>query len=181
MRITVDHYDALEVAPSATTREIRVAYLRLARHYHPDTNAGVDAGSRRRYEERMQQVNVAWSVLGDEARRREYDQVRLPPRPTPGRAPTGGGGDPWAFRPYDDSDDPGPPPADDRGVETHSQGLSMAPVLLFVASVISLIFGSMTGITPLIALAGVCFIAALLLFVLVPLLALTASRRHELK
>lgn len=60
-------YDVLGVRPDASRDEIRATYRAAARRFHPDT-AGV-AGA-----ERMSAVNHAWSVLGDPARRREYDR-----------------------------------------------------------------------------------------------------------
>ena len=62
------HYAALEVAPTATQREIRAAYRRLARQTHPDGHAG-DAALERRFK----RIARAYEVLGDPARRRAYD------------------------------------------------------------------------------------------------------------
>ncbi len=60
------HYEVLGVGPAATPAEVRAAYRRAARDAHPDRNG---AGSA----ERMARVNEAWRVLGDPARRRDYD------------------------------------------------------------------------------------------------------------
>ncbi len=72
------HYEVLGVQPTATAGELRRAYLERARTYHPDRY--VDAGGRDRAEaERsMREVNEAWRVLGDPARRRRYDAERDP-------------------------------------------------------------------------------------------------------
>ncbi|HUQ78486.1 MAG TPA: DnaJ domain-containing protein [Patescibacteria group bacterium] len=77
------HYAALEVAPTATQRQIRAAYRRLARATHPDGHDG-DPGLVRRFK----RIARAYEVLGDPARRRAYD-TRL----TSGRfaAPGGAG------------------------------------------------------------------------------------------
>lgn len=60
------HYDVLGVAPDSTASEVRAAYRRLARLHHPDARGSA---------ERMAEVNEAWRVLGDPARRREYDRL----------------------------------------------------------------------------------------------------------
>lgn len=63
-----NHYAALEVATTATQREIRAAYRRLARATHPDGHGGDVA-----LERRFKKVARAYEVLGDPARRRAYD------------------------------------------------------------------------------------------------------------
>ena len=66
-------YDILEVSPSADPAEIRASYLKLAREYHPDrvpehlTKLHADA------EEKVKQINEAWAVLSDPAKRKNYD------------------------------------------------------------------------------------------------------------
>lgn len=66
-----DYYEALGVPPSASEKEISRAYRKLAKQYHPDANPGDTAA-----EERFKDVSTAYDVLGDPARRTEYDQVR---------------------------------------------------------------------------------------------------------
>jgi molecular chaperone DnaJ len=66
-----NYYEVLGVAEGASQKEITKAYRRLARQYHPDTNPG-DA----RAEERFKEITAAYDVLGDEAKRKEYDEVR---------------------------------------------------------------------------------------------------------
>lgn len=73
------HYDTLGVAPTATTKEIRKAYLRRARALHPDRQQGRSPADARRAEEAMRQVNVAWNVLSNGEKRSEYD-VSISPR-----------------------------------------------------------------------------------------------------
>src|SRR5260221_5668800 len=70
------YYEILEVSPAASAAEIRAAYLELARQYHPDRVPEHLTKLRADAEEKVKQVNEAWSVLGDPARRRKYDLTR---------------------------------------------------------------------------------------------------------
>lgn len=83
-----DYYAVLGVSQSATPKEITKAYRKLARELHPDANPGNAAA-----EERFKEVSAAYDVLGDEAKRKEYDQVR-----TMGPMGFGGEGGPGGFR-----------------------------------------------------------------------------------
>ena len=66
-----DYYKVLGMSDTATAKEITKAYRRLARDSHPDTHPG-DAKS----EDRFKDVSAAYDVLGDETKRKEYDEVR---------------------------------------------------------------------------------------------------------
>src|SRR5262245_1672005 len=66
-----DFYTILEVRPSASADEIQRAYRLLALRYHPDRNKAPDAAAR------MAAINEAYEVLGDSARRQEYDARRF--------------------------------------------------------------------------------------------------------
>ena len=66
-----DFYKTLGVAKTAKPAEIKTAYRKLARKYHPDSNQG-DAKA----EERFKEISEAYSVLSDEKRRKEYDEAR---------------------------------------------------------------------------------------------------------
>ena len=65
----VDYYKILGVAKSASTKEIKSAYRKLARKYHPDLNQN-DKDSKKKFQE----INEAHEVLSDPDKRKKYDQ-----------------------------------------------------------------------------------------------------------
>ncbi len=65
-----DYYGALGVKKAATADEIRKAFRKLARKYHPDVNPGD-----KKAEERFKEISEANDVLSDEKKRKVYDQV----------------------------------------------------------------------------------------------------------
>lgn len=66
-----DYYKVLGVPKDATEAEIKKAYRKLAREFHPDANKG-DVKA----EERFKEISEANDVLGDPKRRKEYDEAR---------------------------------------------------------------------------------------------------------
>lgn len=61
-------YETLKVDTNATQAEIKKAYRKLAREYHPDINKSPDA------EEKFKEINAAYEVLSDEEKRAQYDR-----------------------------------------------------------------------------------------------------------
>lgn len=66
-----DFYKILGVSKDVTPEELKKAYRKLARKYHPDSNPGNDAA-----EARFKEISEAHSVLADPEQRKEYDAVR---------------------------------------------------------------------------------------------------------
>jgi curved DNA-binding protein len=65
-----DYYDTLNVSRDADEQEIRRAFRRLARQYHPDVNPGDPEA-----EERFKEINEAYEVLSDPDKRSKYDRL----------------------------------------------------------------------------------------------------------
>jgi molecular chaperone DnaJ len=80
-----DYYKILGVGKNASEAEIKKAYRKLARQYHPDQNAGD-----KQAEERFKEISQAYDVLSDPDKRKAYDR---------GTGPLGGFGMPGGFDP----------------------------------------------------------------------------------
>jgi molecular chaperone DnaJ len=87
MSVKRDYYEVLGVDRSADSREIRRAYRKLARQYHPDVNKDSKA------EEQFKEVTEAYEILNDADRRSAYDRFGHAAFQAGGQ----GGGDPFGF------------------------------------------------------------------------------------
>jgi len=100
-----DYYGTLGVARDAKPEQIRKAYRRLARKFHPDVNPNNKAA-----EEKFKEISEAYEVLSDEKKRKVYDQFgfysdNIPPGgPGPAPSSAGAGGPGFDFSGFDFSD-----------------------------------------------------------------------------
>src|SRR6185312_15206402 len=65
-----DYYSTLGVSKTSSEKEIKQAYRKLARKHHPDVNPGDKSA-----ETRFKEINEAYEVLGDPAKRKKYDEL----------------------------------------------------------------------------------------------------------
>jgi len=87
-----DYYKTLGVSKTATPDDIRKAFRKLARQYHPDV-----AKDKKNAEAKFKEINEAYEVLSDADKRQRYDELGADwehgvPQPPPGWGPGGGGG-----------------------------------------------------------------------------------------
>lgn len=95
-----DYYDILGVNKTADAKEVKKAYRRLARQYHPDLHPGVKKAE---MEAKFKEINEAFEVLSDEDKRKKYDRYGMnwrdaeayeQARQRAGAQPSGGG---WQY------------------------------------------------------------------------------------
>ncbi len=170
------HYDVLEVAPTASAREVRQAYLAQARRHHPDRAGVDDPGALAAHDDAMRAVNEAWRVLGDPERRRAYDRDVLDevaPRP---------------FVAFDDSPDEVDPrdlvPDEPYRPRTARQQArfrfgALIPVALASAAVVLWMLGVVFSSSALMSIAFLVFVLAGMGVAAVALVALAQARSDE--
>jgi len=102
-----DYYNALEIERTASEDEVRKAYRKLARKYHPDVSQEADA------ETRMRDINEAYDVLRDKDKRAAYDALAERVKSGRAYADGGAGAGGHGFQ---------PPPGWDEGFEFERRG-----------------------------------------------------------
>jgi hypothetical protein len=173
------HYEVLGVPPDSDTAGLRRAFVAAARRNHPDV-AGDDPSARLDAERRMQRINEAWSVLGDPARRSQYDRQLDAEQwegwqqgmPTP------------KFVPYDDSVDPEDPAAEfdvpyGDGLPI-PRALATGPLLVVLLGVVALGLGMVLRFGPLVGLGVAGLVAGGLAFLAAPVYAVFRGHRDGL-
>ncbi|MBI0445065.1 DnaJ C-terminal domain-containing protein [Deinococcus sp. DB0503] len=93
-----DYYEVLGVPRSASDADIKSAYRKLAKKYHPDKNQGDDKAA-----ERFKEIGEAYAVLSDPEKRQLYDQYGHTGQVPPGAYPGGAGGFQGDFSGFDPS------------------------------------------------------------------------------
>lgn len=105
-----DYYQTLGLAKTASAKEIKQAYRKLARKFHPDVNPGDKAA-----ESKFKEINEAYEVLGDPEKRKKYDELganwrQYEQAQQAGESPFGdirwttGAGSPGGFRAVDEEE-----------------------------------------------------------------------------
>src|SRR5688500_19163948 len=100
-----DYYQTLGVSKTSSNKEIKQAFRKLARKFHPDVNPGDKSA-----ESKFKEINEAYEVLGDPEKRRKYDELGANWRmyeqaqqqgggagPFGAGGPFGGGGGAWTI------------------------------------------------------------------------------------
>lgn len=74
--MTKDLYNVLGLKKGASAAEIKSAYRKLAKKYHPDANQG-DQASSKAAEKKFKEISAAYAILGDEEKRPQYDSGQI--------------------------------------------------------------------------------------------------------
>lgn len=199
----MNHYEVLGVPPSASSGDVRKAYLELARRYHPDRAVGSGADDvpvTAADDDRMREINAAWTTLRDADRRFAYDQ-QLARRN--GASSSTGSGDgrssrqgpghqaPRRTRP-ENATSPGWQPIDGEELDdidllddTPVEGtdlprwLQVGPAFLLLGGLVSLVVGLVASIPPLLAIGLAALVLSAVSFLAVPFFAVFTSRSHD--
>ncbi|MDY7102556.1 MAG: J domain-containing protein [Actinomycetota bacterium] len=175
------HYEVLGVSRSAGKDEIRRAYVTLARTYHPDFHTSDDAATKAESERRMQALNQAWEVLSDPTRRRNYDLELAVSDPAPRSGKSNGArrtNQPPPQRSWQSYAAPG---AGATQRSFRSKIATLAPLVFLGCAVLFFLTGLLLRTGSLVRLAMVALVLGLLSFVVLPLLAMSESRRREVR
>lgn len=190
----VDHYQALGVPVGSPSPVIRQAYLDAARRHHPDFHVAADEATRARHARQMQVVNEAWAVLGDRSARERYDLSRQLPvgppteRIRPDRDPETPSGKGWTPRQGDDgwqrdyrswADDDERLAPDGPGGRRDRGALAVVPVALFAVAVLGVFLGTVLSSRSLVAAGFVAGVASAVLFVMLPIFAMSRGRHRD--
>lgn len=176
-----DHYRTLGVDPSASMADIRGAYVDLVRRHHPDH--AEDDVARDIAEERMRDLNAAWSALGTPEARSDYDRERVVRSPGPASRPRHARGfADGEWQPYDIDDGPtfddlyDDTPITDGGLPSW---LTLAPAALLFAGIALLVVGGFVGILPFVAAGFAALLLSAGMFLIAPIVAMATSRRGD--
>ena len=123
MAQTLDYYGVLGVQSTATQDEIKKAYRRLAKRYHPDANQNDPKAA-----DRFKEISEAYQVVGDAEKRKQYDDMRRL-----GAFGFGGGPSPGAGQrrgPPPGGARPGTDPGGGFGFDIGSPGAAFAALVL---------------------------------------------------
>ncbi len=173
------HYQVLGVDRGARADEVRAAYLRQARRFHPDVVGG-DLADISEAEREMTMVNRAWEVLGDDSARRRYD-LPLPAPPEPARPQPASSLDGERFDELSDF-------ADIDHLDAALAGgrpimgvarivLRLAP-LSFVVGLVVLILGAALQVSGIWNLGLAMLLISMVSFLLAPFLVMSSSARR---
>lgn len=86
LKIRKNHYDSLGVSKNASQADVKTAYYKLSKVYHPDKNQGRTAKQCEEHAKKFRDITEAYEVLGNDKTRKMYDRglvgVSFPPHPT---------------------------------------------------------------------------------------------------